>query len=188
MNTKLFTSFPVLNTTRLRLDQIELADEEEIFALRSDAHNRRYIDAPLAKNKEEAIRFIEKIRKGVAEKQWLYWGVRLQESGPLMGSVCLWNFSDDQQKAEIGYELLPAHQGQGYMREIVQAVISYSFETLKLESISAYTHHENEKSRQLLEKCNFEQVEMIEESHAEKDEIVKMAVYQVRRSGGGGKG
>ena len=182
MSKILFLPFPVLSTTRLRLDQIELADEKEILALRSDAHNRRYIDGPLAKDSAEAIQFIEKIRKGIAANQWLYWSLRLKESGPLIGSVCLWNFSDDQRIADVGYELAPSHQGQGYMTEILEVIISYGLQTLELEKIVAYTHHQNIKSRELLKRCDFEYVKTVDEAHSVSGEMIKMAVYQIQQT------
>ena len=70
----LFSPFPVLTTARLRLDQIELADDKEIFTLRSDTYNRRYIDGALAKNIEDAREFINKIKK-----RWTKWQKKRSE-------------------------------------------------------------------------------------------------------------
>ena len=47
-------------------------------------------------------------------------------------------------------------QGQGIMKEAVQVVIDYVFQTLKFKKIFAFTHYENQNSTKLLLKFNFE--------------------------------
>ena len=37
----------------------------------------------------------------------------------MIGSICLWNFTDNQKSAEIGYDLSPKYQRKGIMNEIV---------------------------------------------------------------------
>ena len=46
-------------------------------------------------------------------------------------------------------------QRQGIMKEAVQAVIDYTFQTLKVKKILAFTHYENQNSTKLLTKFNF---------------------------------
>lgn len=72
-----------------------------------------------------------------------------------MGTIGLWNFSDDQTVCEIGFELLPAFQSQGYMNESLSPVIQYAFEILRIKKIEACTHGQNQQSIQLLIKNGF---------------------------------
>ena len=55
----------------------------------------------------------------------------------------------------IGYELLPAFQGQGIMQEATSKVIAFGLDVIGLKAIEAYTHLENENSSNLLKKFNF---------------------------------
>lgn len=48
-----------------------------------------------------------------------------------------YNIDKETAVAEIGYELLPAHQGQGVMYEALQRVIAFGFNTLQLKQIKA---------------------------------------------------
>jgi ribosomal-protein-alanine N-acetyltransferase len=73
----------------------------------------------------------------------------------LIGTICLFDFSEDHSKAEIGYELLPGFQGKGFMQEATSKVIHFGFQHVGLNSIEASTHSENQSSRRLLEKLNF---------------------------------
>lgn len=51
--------------------------------------------------------------------------------------------------------MLPEFHGKGYMFEAVKAILEYGFNDLKLEKIEAFTHKNNFKSIQLLEKSSF---------------------------------
>lgn len=73
-----------------------------------------------------------------------------------VGTICLWNFSPENDSAEVGYELLPAFQGKGYMQEALAKVIEFGFEELALPALTACVHAENEASIRLLEKFDFE--------------------------------
>ena len=73
----------------------------------------------------------------------------------------MWNFSSDRKTAELGYDLLPEFFNKGIMSEALQQVILFGQETLKLNTIEAYTHQDNSNSIKLLEKfiLYFSQIE-----------------------------
>ena len=155
MNSIHFKPFPALDTPRLHLRQLLHKDAPALLALRSDDTVNKFIDRPPTTTIEESRVFIEKIQSFIANDQSLYWVICLKDDTDLIGTICLWNFSEDQKTAETGYELLPAYQNKGYMHEALQAVLQYSRETLGLESVEAFTHADNKNSRLLLEKNGF---------------------------------
>ncbi len=150
-----FTSFPNLTTKRLVLRQLQLSDDANIMALRSNEHVNKYIDRPKQITIEEAQAFIHKINSGIGNNKWTYWAITLKEQDDLIGTICLWNFSKDYSVAEIGYELLPRFQGKGIMQEAFSIVLEFGFKILKLQSIEAYTHRDNVGSTRLLVKNKF---------------------------------
>ena len=79
----------------------------------------------------------------------------MNDTDKLIGTICLFDFSDDNLKAEIGYELLPEFQGKGIMQEATSKVIDFGIQRIGLNLIKAYTHSENQSSTRLLEKFNF---------------------------------
>lgn len=150
-----FHPFPVLTTGNLILRELCSADAKAIFRLRSDKKVSRFIKRdPLSKTKE-ADHFISWVNSKVGINSMVYWVISLEGSSDLLGTVCLWNFSGDYTSAELGYEMLPKFQGKGIMSEAVKSVVKYGFETLGLEFIEAYTHKDNKRSTQLLEKLGF---------------------------------
>ncbi len=150
-----FSPFPTLTTERLILRQLKNSDDAAIFLLRSDNSVNKYIDRPKQININEANEFIKMINDGINNNKWTYWAICLKNIPELIGTICLWNFSDDKTTAEIGYELKPSFQGKGLMNEALRCIINYGFQTIRLKKIDAYTHKENIGSLKLLEKNNF---------------------------------
>jgi ribosomal-protein-alanine N-acetyltransferase len=155
MGDRNFTPFPVLKTGRLTLRQLVISDANEIFALRSDGNVNKYLDRKPSKSIDDAKTFIQAIDENIQRNNSIYWAITLNGSDKLIGTICLFDFSDDNLKAEIGYELLPDFQGKGIMQEAASKVIDFGFQHIGLNSIEAYTHSENQSSTRLLEKFNF---------------------------------
>ena len=150
-----FSPFPILQTERLILRKLSLDDAEEIFFLRSDVEVNRYLDRTKAIDLDDALAFINKVNIGIANDKWMYWAVCFKNNPKLIGTVCLWNLNEVENKAEVGYELIPEYQGKGIAQEALSAAIEFGFNTLQLGKIEAYTHKENLASVKLLNKLNF---------------------------------
>jgi ribosomal-protein-alanine N-acetyltransferase len=151
-----FSPFPYLETLRFYLQPLSMQDENEIFFLRSNKENNKYLDRPIAQTIEDARQFIRKIENSIRESKSIFWAIRQKGQAPLIGTICLWNIAEDNSTADIGYELLPLFQGQGVMQEVIPMVIAYGFEKIGLLSIEAELSPRNVKSLKLLEKCNFQ--------------------------------
>ena len=150
-----FNPFPTLTTERLILRKLSPDDVNEIFYLRSDKHINKYLDRPKATSIEDANNFINKTNHAIENNECIDWAITFKNDSGLIGSICLWNFSIEDNKAEVGYELLPDFQGKGIAQEALSAVIIFGFDVMKLKTIEAYTHKENLQSTKLLEKFNF---------------------------------
>lgn len=147
--------FPIIKTERLTLNQVELNDAEFILFQRSSPEVTKYIKREPYTKVEQAIAFIEMITQQFTEKQSYTWALRNPETNEMLGSICLWNFSEDRKTAEIGYDLHPNFQGKGFMNEAMQATINYGFNQLNLNQIEAFTSKYNETSKKLLTQNNF---------------------------------
>lgn len=155
MNKIINDPFPTLKTERLILRQLNQSDENEIFAMRSNDENAKYLDRPKANSVEDARNFIIKINDGIKNNESFYWGVSIKDNPKLTGTICLWNISEDKTKAEIGFELLPECKGKGIMFEATKKVIDYGFNVLNLETIEGEVDPANSKSIKLMKKFNF---------------------------------
>ncbi|WP_264566031.1 GNAT family N-acetyltransferase [Flavobacterium sp. N3904] len=150
-----FTPFPILTTERLTLRQLSIEDGQAIFALRSDAEINKYLGRQPSRTIEDAIHFINKINDSIRKNDSIYWAITLTSSEIFVGTICLFDFSNEKNSCEIGYELMTKFQGQGIMKEAAEVVIDYAFQALNVQKIVAFTHFENQNSTKLLAKLNF---------------------------------
>ena len=155
MLNRMFTPFPVLTTERLTLRQLLITDEQEIFTLRSDSEINKYLNRPLSTTLEDARNFINKINENIEKNDALYWAITLRNNNMLIGTIGLFSFSTEKSTCEIGYELLTNFQGRGIMKEALDKVIDYAFNSIKIKTIEAFLHRDNQRSIQLLEKLSF---------------------------------
>jgi [ribosomal protein S5]-alanine N-acetyltransferase len=162
-----FTPFPELTTERLKLRQLVMSDNRDIFELRSDPRVNKYLERKPAENMEEAIDFITAINARVNGNEQLYWVITLGPENEFVGTICLFNFSDDNESCEIGFELSPKFQKRGIMREAATAVINFGKDSIGLRSIDAFVHVENQDSHQLLTRLNFSKIS----TQSDKNEV-----------------
>ncbi|MCF6133429.1 GNAT family N-acetyltransferase [Flavobacterium wongokense] len=155
MASRNFTPFPILTTERLTLRQLSVDDRQNILALRSDPEINKYLERQPSKTIEDALNFINKINDNIKNNNAIYWVITLANAKTFVGTICLFDFSEEKNSCEIGYELMPKFQGQGIMKEAAAAVIDYVFQTLQFKKIVAFTHNENQSSTNLLKKFNF---------------------------------
>jgi ribosomal-protein-alanine N-acetyltransferase len=144
-----------LETERLILKDINENHVEDILKIRSNEVINQFVQRNSPKNNYDALQFILTIKERTQNNQTYYWGISLKDQTHLIGTICLWNFSEDQKTAEVGYELLPDHHRKGIMSEALTAVLNYGFNQLHLQEIVAMTNTFNENSKGLLLKHDF---------------------------------
>lgn len=178
MNKPKFTPFPILETERLVLRQLEDTDSGFIYSLRTAPENNLYIDMVIPQSTAETDQYIAKMNHGISEDKYIYWVITLKESRTVIGTICLWNFVEATKLAELGYELHQDFQKQGYMREAFGRVVQYAIMDLELSTLEAYTHENNDPSVKLLEHYDFDKVGSKKEVHSRTDESYKLLIYR----------
>jgi len=138
-----------LKTPRLTLRALKDSDDQDIFTLRSDKRVNEYIDRAAPFSPADCRVFIEKINRAISEGKCYYWAL-CHPGDELIGTICIWNISDDKLSAELGYELLPDWQGIGLMKEAIPAVIAFCKEQTGLRELWGVTHWKNKASVALL--------------------------------------
>lgn len=147
--------FPIIKTSRLILNKIELSDADTVFFLKSNPEVMRYIKRDPYTEIEQAVNNIKLISSQLETRESVNWALRDAETKEMMGSISLWNFSKNRKTAEMGYAMKPDFHGNGYMDEAMKAVVNYGFEELNLDLIEAFTSRYNESSKKLLLKNHF---------------------------------
>ena len=174
-----FLPFPDLETDRLLLRQIVLADAVEILALRSDDRVMQFIGRPKMSSVEEARTWIEKFDTALAQNEGITWAITLKTDKKLVGTIGFWRLEKEHYRAEIGYMLNPDWQGKGLMHEAFDPVLKYGFAKMNLHSIEANVYPENTSSRKILEKNGFVQEGYFKENYFHDGTFTDTAVYSL---------
>jgi ribosomal-protein-alanine N-acetyltransferase len=160
-----FTDFPDLTTERLLLRQLTITDDHEIFKLRSDKEINKYLNRETCISIDNARNFINTITETIDKNISLYWAICLRDTDILIGTICLYDFSDEESSCQIGFELLQNYQKQGIMKEAAEKVIDYAFNIIQVQRLDAFFHRGNLSSIKLLEKLSFMNSNKIDEIH-----------------------
>jgi len=160
-----FTPFPTITTQRLVLRQLQDDDVHELFALRTDERVNRFLNRPLPKSLNDVREFIAIVNQITHNNEGLYWVITRKNEDKLLGTIGLRNFEPELRQAEIGYELHPDYQGQGFMHEAITHVLAYGFGRLGLQAIKADTDPGNLRSIQILEKHGFLKINGLENTY-----------------------
>ena len=154
----MLTAFPEVKTERLLLRKLQSSDCEVILFLRTDKKVTKFIERPehrKTKTLSEAIELIKEFDSYIERNSSISWGITLKNEPSIIGTICLWNFTQNNKVAEVGYDLDPRYQNKGLMSEALKAIVAFGFHELKLEKIEAFTHAENLASTQLLNTQGF---------------------------------
>ena len=140
-----------LDTPRLRLRPLQLADAPFILELLNDPDWLRYIGDKNVRGLDDARRYLEQgpLTMYACEGFGLL-RVESKADGAPMG-LCGLLRRDTLPDADIGFAFLPRWRGAGYAREAAAAVLQHARQGLGLNRIVAITTQNNTASGRLLE-------------------------------------
>ena len=150
-------TFPEIDTTRLQLIEVTPEHGPALFHILSNENVTRFYGMDPLRKQEDALHIIESFKQTFDSWQGIRWGIVIRDSGTFIGTIGLNHLSLYSKKAEIGFELDPAHWRRGYSAEAIEAVLTYAYETLGLYRMGAVTFLENTASIQLLTRIGFEE-------------------------------
>lgn len=142
-----------IQTERLLLRPITLDDANDIFEYSKDIDVGSNAGWQPHKDIDETI----KIMKDIFIDKENVWGIILKTNNKLIGSIGLVDDSKRENECAkmIGYSIGKNYWSNGYMTESVKSVVDFGFKELNLRLISAYCYPFNQRSKRVLEKCNF---------------------------------
>ncbi|UIR57099.1 GNAT family N-acetyltransferase [Sphingobacterium sp. SRCM116780] len=172
-----FSTFPELETERLKFRRADLNDINGLFALRSDIEIMKYIPRPVATTLEEISEFLKLTDEKISANEMINWVITLKDDPKMIGTIGYYHIKPEHYRAEIGYMLLPEFQGKGYITEAINEVVNYGFNEMKFHSIEALIDPANLASASVLEKCNFIKEGYFKESEFYNGQFIDTVIY-----------
>ena len=170
-------SLPTLESPRLRLRQLQVADIDDLFAIFSDEKTMRYWSHGPFKERAEAEAYLRNINAGRINGTHFQWGIALRDSDKIIGTTTLFSLNPKHQRAEIGYALASTSWRSGYGREALTSVLAHAFDSLGCMRIEADIDPRNEASCRLVEKLGFRLEGRLRERWHVEGEIQDSALY-----------
>jgi [ribosomal protein S5]-alanine N-acetyltransferase len=148
-----------IETPRLIIRQITVADEQGMFEMDSDPEvhtylgNRPYTD--IAQTREN----IAAIQEQYTDNGIGRWAVALKDTGEFIGwtgfKLVTEKVNGHINHYDFGYRHIRKYWRKGYAYEAAKAALDYGIETMGIKDIYAMTAIDNAGSRRVLEKLGF---------------------------------
>lgn len=151
----------ITETTRLRLEKLDLPDAPFILELLNQPEWLRFIGDRGVHNLDDARGYIRNgPQKNYDKLGYGLFKISLISSGEPLG-MCGLLKRDYLDAPDIGFAFLSEHTGKGYALEAAKATLDWARETLNIKEVLAITLPENERSIALLKKLGMSFVRMV---------------------------
>jgi RimJ/RimL family protein N-acetyltransferase len=142
---------PSFTTKRLRLRPFRAGLVEAMHALYRDVDSLRYWSTPAGANLD-ATRRMMRWHLAYRPRYYVMWAVEESKSRKVIGMI---NYHLREQRCDVGWLILPQHQGKGYMTEAGRALLGHVIGDLGVHKVEALIRPDNKPSRALAERLGF---------------------------------
>jgi ribosomal-protein-alanine N-acetyltransferase len=179
MNEKVFEPFPILETERIFLRQIKDDDIPSIYRFYSGRETLKNIARDFYTTKEQAVEKVNLLQDNYEEKKGIWWAFTQKPKDEFIGFGGLFEISKESNKAEIGYGLLPEYWGNGIMSEVVEKLIDFGFNEMKLHKIYGRITPGHIASIRVLEKFGFRKEGVLRDDEFAQNLYFDTAIYSL---------
>lgn len=165
---------PIIETERLILRPLTVADASEVLEWASDEHVSRFMSYSCYDDINIAKAWLESLQNETKEYTW---GFVLKETGQLIGSGSIGADSYMKGYWGFGYNIRYDFWNQGYTTEAMQAIIEYVHKELGINRICAQHAADNPASGRVMEKCGLKFHHYSEYAKRDNSVIFKSKFY-----------
>ena len=177
----IFADLPAVETQRLLLRKMTLADADDMFRYASDPDVARFTTWEPHRSIDETRRFLEDALDAYAAGDVRNWGVVHKDDRRFIGTAGFLYWNVDVARAEIGYAMSREYWGRGLMTEAVEAIIRFGFERMRLNRIEARCDALNIGSARVMEKAGMQHEGTLRQWFVAEGEYRDMKLYAILR-------
>lgn len=145
-----FNPFPILETERLLLRELNVNDAKSFYQLNLDNEVMKYTGEGAFKDIEESKKFLENYdqykKYGIGR-----WAVINKENKEFLG-WCGLKFTESLNEYDIGFRFFRKHWNKGYATESAKACVNFGLNKFKITEIIGRAMKDNKASIKVLEK------------------------------------
>ena len=142
----------ILETEILIIEEANLSDAPFFLRLLNSPNWLEFIGDRNIKSLEDATKYVqESLIDNYTKNGYGFYKTSLRETNQSIGAIGFLK-RDYLEFPDIGYAILPNHEGKGYISEAAKAILEYGQSKLHLKEIVAFTTEENLASQKILSK------------------------------------
>jgi len=171
-----------LATTRLQLTPLTIRDLEAVWPSVSDPTVSEHMSWNTHTDKEETLRFLERIESDLVSEKAITWGVRSRDE--FCGIFSIINILRSHRalrydRGELAYWCSPEHQLKGIMTEAGRSVIEFAFIKLGLNRLVVGHHLNNVASQKLIERLGFKPIGIEHQAFIKDGPWIDIRTYEL---------
>jgi len=171
----------ILETERLKLRQLKIADLPLLHEILSDKETMQYYPKPYQESDVEKL--INGNIKSYSENRYGLWAMILKETDQFVGECGITNQNiDGEIVPEIGYHVNKQFWKKGYATEAANGCLKYGFDILGLKTIYIHTATNNVPSSRVAEKLGFIKIKEYNKVFKRSKITVKHVVYKLDKT------
>jgi ribosomal-protein-alanine N-acetyltransferase len=148
--------FSTLDTSRLTLREVLESDAQCLLQIHGDSEHMRWFGSDPIRDLDGAAKLVATFASWRKDPvSGARWAMELSDQPGLIGTCGLFRWNRNWRSCIVGYEIAPAHQGRGYVKEALKAIITWGFREAQLNRIEAQVHPDNRASLAILEALGF---------------------------------
>jgi [ribosomal protein S5]-alanine N-acetyltransferase len=176
----LFSEIPILNTGRFLLRPMDLQDAKAVYENLSDKDVVKDMGVNPFKSVKEAEELITFMNDLFEKNAAFRWGIIRISDNKLIGT-CGYNGWETNRgsRVEIAYDLGKPYWRKGFMTEILESIIKFTFEEVGFNRIEAFTNLDATPSMNLLMKIGFVQDGVLRGYAAFEDDYIDQRCFSL---------
>ncbi len=178
---RFFEKHPTLETKRLVLREVTVADAADLHEYFSDPETAVYVPHTALTALSQTEEILARNANYLAMQESFRFAIERKSDRKVIGTIDLHNFSAQHHRMEIGYVLTRAYWRFGYATEAIREVIRFAFEEMGMHRIEAECETENSRSIRLLERCGMTREATRKENEINKGRFVSNYIYAIIR-------
>lgn len=155
MDLTFYQRFPIIETPRLRLRELEPDDATAVFEMFGDPEVTRFYDVTTMTDLAQAQSLAERLRRRFHDRTGIRWAIERKDDNIVVGTCGYPAIVASADRGSIGYELARRAWGNGFATEAVAAIVELGHRAMKLHRIDALVVTGNDGSAAVLRKCGF---------------------------------
>ena len=176
-----YAEYRELNTPRLRLRRISMADLKDYFRLFGSSRISEFMLWEPHTHIHQSEAAIRKLLERYADGRCYRWGIALPETGRLIGIIELLRFDEESGTCSFAYMLREDFWGMGYGTEALRAAIGFAFSHMKMDAVIADHMGPNPASGKAMQKAGMTYVRTIPGAYVKNGSCFDQVQYRITR-------